>query len=74
MWGRSLSQEDPLEEEMNPLQYSCLENPMGRGDWRATVHNELGMTEQLSTQHFLGVVDCHGNASPLLITKKEFCA
>ena len=74
MWVRSLSQEDPLEEEMNPLQYSCLENPMGRGDCRATVHKELGMTEQLSTQHFLGVVDCHGNASPLLITKKEFCA
>ena len=22
----------------NPLQYSCLENPMGRGTWRATVH------------------------------------
>ena len=22
----------------NPLQYSCLENPMGRGAWRATVH------------------------------------
>ena len=22
----------------NPLQYSCLENPMDRGDWRATVH------------------------------------
>ena len=21
----------------NPLQYSCLENPMGRGTWRATV-------------------------------------
>ena len=21
------------------LQYSCLENPMGRGAWRATVHN-----------------------------------
>ena len=21
----------------NPLQYSCLENPMGRGAWRATV-------------------------------------
>ena len=47
---------------------------MGRGDWRATVHKELGMTEQLCTQHFLGVVDCHGNASPLFVTKKEFCA
>ena len=22
----------------NPLQYSCLENPMGSGTWQATVH------------------------------------
>ena len=22
----------------NPLQYSCLENPMDRGAWRATIH------------------------------------
>ena len=22
----------------NPLQYSCLENPMDRGAWRATAH------------------------------------
>ena len=22
----------------NPLQYSCLENPMGKGAWRAIVH------------------------------------
>ena len=22
----------------NPLQYSCLENPMERGTWQATVH------------------------------------
>ena len=22
----------------NPLQYSCLEDPMDRGAWRATVH------------------------------------
>ena len=27
----------------NPLQYSCLENPMHRGAWRATVHR---VTEQ----------------------------
>ena len=23
----------------NPLQYSCLENPMDRGAWQATVHS-----------------------------------
>ena len=34
---QSLSWEDSLEEEM-PTQYSCLENPMDRGAWRATVH------------------------------------
>ena len=32
-------QEDPLEKEMaTRLQYSCLENPMDRGAWWATVH------------------------------------
>ena len=30
----SLGQEDPLGEgNGNPLQYSCLENPMDRGAW-----------------------------------------
>ena len=28
----------PGEENGNPLQYSCLENPMDREAWRATVH------------------------------------
>ena len=32
-WGRS-----PGGGHGNPLQYSCLENPMDRGAWRATVH------------------------------------
>ena len=27
----------PGEGKGNPLQYSCLENPMDRGAWRATV-------------------------------------
>ena len=33
----------------NPLQYSCLGNPMDRGAWWATVHGvtkELGTTER----------------------------
>ena len=34
---RSLGQEDPGEGNGNPLQCSCLENPMDRGAWRATV-------------------------------------
>jgi len=31
----------------NPLQYSCLENPMDRGAWQAIVHRvtESDMTE-----------------------------
>ena len=28
----------PAEGIGNPLQYSCLENPMDRGAWQATVH------------------------------------
>ena len=28
----------PEEGHGNPFQYSCLENPMERGAWRATVH------------------------------------
>ena len=37
----------PGEGNGNPLQYSCLENPMDRGAWQATVHGvakELDMT------------------------------
>ena len=35
---RSLGQENPLGEgNGNPLQYSCLGNPMDRGTWCATV-------------------------------------
>ena len=38
-WVQSLGQEDPLEKgNGNPLQYSCLQNPMDRGAWRATVY------------------------------------
>ena len=30
----------------NPLQYSCLENPMDRGAWQAAVH---GVTKEPDT-------------------------
>ena len=32
------SGQSPGEGNGNPLQYSCLENCMDRGAWRATVH------------------------------------
>ena len=36
---RSLGQEEsPGEGNGNPLQYSCLKNPMDGGAWQATVH------------------------------------
>ena len=33
------------------LQYSCLENPMDRGDWPATVHGVTKSWTQLSNSH-----------------------
>ena len=32
----------------NPLQYSCLKNPMDRGAWRATVHGVAKSGTRLS--------------------------
>ena len=46
----------PGEGNGNPLQYSCLENPMDRGAWWATVHRvaESNRTEGLTfTHHWL---------------------
>ena len=40
----------PGEGNGNPFQYSCLEDPMDRGTWRAIVHGvaESDITEQLT--------------------------
>ena len=48
-WGRSSGAGNG-----NPLQDSCLENPMARGVWQATVnkgYKESDITEQLSTHN-----------------------
>ena len=38
----------PGEENGNPLQYPCLENPMSRGAWQATDHRVAKSQTQLS--------------------------
>ena len=38
----------PGEGNGNPLQYSCLENPMDRGAWQATVHGVTKSRTQLN--------------------------
>ena len=38
----------PGEGNGNPLQYSRLENPMGRGAWQATVHGTAKSQKQLN--------------------------
>ena len=52
-WVRSLGREDPLEKGMatHPLQYSCLEDPMERGAWWATVHGVTKTQTRLSKQY-----------------------
>ena len=40
----------PGERNGNPLQYSCLENPMDRGAWRATVHGVTRVGYDLATK------------------------
>ena len=42
----------PGEGNGNPLQYSCLENPMDRGPWQATVHGVTKSRTQLSNFTF----------------------
>ena len=42
----------PGEGNGNPLQYSCLDNPMDRGAWWATVHGVLKESDMTERLHF----------------------
>jgi len=48
----------PGEGNGNPVQYSCLENPMDRGAWWAIVHGVAGVRHDLETK------------PPLLLSRK----
>ena len=45
-WGRS-----PGGGHGNPLQYFCLEHPMDRGAWQATVHRDAELDTTEVTEH-----------------------
>ena len=42
----------------NPLQYSCLANPMDRGAWRAAVHGVARVGHNLATSHASPQPEC----------------
>ena len=50
----------PAEGNGYPLQYSCLENPMDRGAWRATVHgvakSQTGLSDSFNFPLFNGSI------------------
>ena len=50
-WVLSLGQEDPGGGHGNPLQYSCLENPVDRGAWWAAIRRAAKSRTQLKSLH-----------------------
>ena len=48
----------------NPLQYSCLENPMDRGTWQATVHGvsktQMLLNTEVHTHTIWDSIPCKG--------------
>ena len=71
---QSLGQEDPLEQEMatHPSWVSCLENPMDRGAWWATVHgvtkSQAGLSDWTTTIAVFNYCLSHGHLENLAIT------
>ena len=55
----------PGEGNGNALQYSCLENPMDRGAWQATVHRVTKSWTRLSNFTSRTKKDFHYNAEYL---------
>ena len=68
-WGRF-----PGEREGNPLQYSCLENPMNGGTWKAAVHGVTKSRTRLSdfTLSKYPAVDVTGDRSKVRCCKEQY--
>ena len=64
-----LSYEEAREGNGNPPQYSCLENTMDRGAWRATVHGIRRVRHNLATKPSYEVVGKHRGVA--LLAKAE---
>ena len=67
----SLGREDPLEEEetATPLQYSCLENSMDRGAWRAIVHGNRKESDTTECGTASAVEKETGSAESRIVTE-----
>ena len=64
----------PGEENGYPSQYSCLENPIDRGAWQATVHGaakEVDMTSQLTTTTICVVLIMRGRKEWVLLVSSR---
>ena len=71
------SARSPGEGNGNPLQYSCLENPMDGGAWLATVHGVAKSRTRLSdftthSQHDLPVMMLNFGQLPELMSTRFF--
>ena len=68
MWDQSLGWEDPPGGgHGNPLQYSCLENPMDGGALQTTVHRVAKswiQLKQLRTHTFNGILSAANTRIP----------
>ena len=64
----------PREGHGNPLQYSCLENPMDRGAWWATVNRVCRVAKSQTRLKQLSMHACviHGLCTFLIIKKEKF--
>ena len=52
VWSWTVFKDVTLKPKPNPLQFSCLENPMDRGTWWATVHGVPKNQTHLNDTHF----------------------